>query len=76
MYACALSKAPHTKRFSITDTGRAWVIIEEEDSAVVRRVVYDDWHRVERARKLFVRTVATLRQNGWTDTNLLREPVS
>lgn len=67
MYARILHKAPHTRRFSITETGRYWEVREEEDSRVVRQVVYDDWHRVERARMAFAREVNALCERGWIE---------
>jgi hypothetical protein len=76
MYACVLHKAPHTTRFTITETGRAWEVREEQDSAVIRRVVYDDWHRVERAHMLFTRRAMALRESGWIDAELLGESVA
>ena len=68
MYARQLHKAPHTRRFSIVETGRFWEVREEEDSRVVRTVVYDDWHRVERARMAFAREANALCERGWTET--------
>ena len=41
----------HTRRFLIEAKGvDGWEVREEQDSAVVRAKLYDDWHRVERAR--------------------------
>jgi hypothetical protein len=68
MYARVLRKAPHTRRFTIEETGRHWEVREEEDSRIVRRVVYDDWHRVERARAAFHRQASVLSANGWTES--------
>jgi hypothetical protein len=42
--------------------------MEEQDSRVVRRVLYDDWHRVERARKIFTQEADTLCQSGWVNS--------
>ena len=67
MYARMLHKTPHTRRFTIVETGRCWEVREEEDSRVVRQVVYDDWHRVERARTAFAREASALRASGWTE---------
>ncbi len=39
---------------------------EEEDSRLVSARVYNDWHRVERARSAFQIAVLTLKQDGWT----------
>jgi hypothetical protein len=67
MFARALHKDQHKKRFSIVQTGRFWEVLEEQDSLVVRRMVYDDWHRVERAKRVFTQEVASLCQAGWVE---------
>ena len=67
MFARALHKDQHEKRFSIVQTGRFWEVLEEQDSRVVRRMVYDDWHRVERAKRVFTQEVASLCQAGWVE---------
>ena len=41
----------HTRRYSIATTDAGWEVREERDSEVVRKVHYQDWHRVERARR-------------------------
>jgi hypothetical protein len=67
MYARTLRKDDQTRRFTISETGTAgWEVREEEDDQVLRRVVYHDWHRVERARMAFA--VAMLEQ-GWVDAS-------
>ena len=68
MFARSLHKSPHTRRFLILETGRHWEVREEEDNRVVRRVVYDDWHRVERARSAMAREISALSENGWTES--------
>jgi hypothetical protein len=60
-------KDQHKKRFSIVQTGHFWEVLEEQDSQVVRRRVYDDWHRVERAKRVFTQEVASLCQAGWVE---------
>jgi hypothetical protein len=67
MYARVLRKAPHTRRFTIVETGRNWEVREEQDSQILTRIVYDDWHRVERARDRFHREVTALFASGWTE---------
>jgi hypothetical protein len=67
MFARALHKDQHKKRFSIVQTGHFWEVLEEQDSQVVRRRVYDDWHRVERAKRVFTQEVASLCQAGWVE---------
>jgi hypothetical protein len=57
----------HTRRFLIETRGAAgWEVREEQDSSVVRAKVYDDWHRVERARLVFQEEIQALTEKGWT----------
>jgi hypothetical protein len=67
MYEQSLSCEGHTRRFRISALGPSgWEVREEQDSLLVRARVYDDWHRVERARTIFQAEVSTLQQAGWT----------
>lgn len=69
MYMQTLSKDGHTRRFSVarrTDQKQGWEIREEEDDRLIAVAVYDDWHRVERAKKTFALEALTLRNCGWT----------
>ena len=69
MYARTFRKAEQERRFSITDAGAAgWEVRDEEDRQVVRCVVYDDWHRVERARMTFADEGRKLRDSGWSES--------
>jgi hypothetical protein len=36
------------ERLTIRWTPKGWLVLQERDGAVTRRVTYDDWHRVER----------------------------
>jgi hypothetical protein len=67
MFARALQKDKHEKRFSIVQNGRYWEVLEEIDRLVIRRAVYDDWHRVERAKRVFAQEIDSLCQAGWVD---------
>ena len=49
MYEKCLRHDGHTRRFAIAERSGAWEVRTEEDSQLVRKVRYDDWHRVERA---------------------------
>jgi len=40
---------------------------EEQDSHVVRETRYQDWHRVEQARRAFVIEMEHLQENGWEE---------
>ena len=66
MYEANLSNAGHTRRFQIKPLEMSgWEVREEEDSRLVSARVYDDWHRVERARTAFRVAVVTLKADGW-----------
>ena len=71
MYERSLSYDWHTRRFQIiaADGASGWEVREEQDSHLVRAKVYDDWHRVERARTIFQAEVTTLEKAGWVDVN-------
>ena len=68
MYARTLRKAEQELRFSIVDAGTAgWEVRHELDQRVVKRVLYDDWHRVERARMAIAQEAETLKDAGWNE---------
>jgi hypothetical protein len=67
MYARTLRKAEQTRRFTITESELAgWEVKEEANSQLVRRDLYTDWHRVERAKMSFAQAVDMLVDEGWT----------
>ena len=47
------TQAGHTLRFTVTRGDVGWDVREERDSRVVRTANYTDWHRVERAIRMF-----------------------
>jgi hypothetical protein len=68
MFIKVLTQAGHTRRFTISEAARlGWELRVEEDSTVVRRVCYTDWHRVERALSAIAEQVATLEEAGWRE---------
>jgi hypothetical protein len=68
MYARTFRKAEQERRFSIVDAGPAgWEVRDEQDRQVVRRIVYSDWHRVERARLSFTQEGERLKDAGWSE---------
>ncbi len=68
MFERSLTNARHTRRFQIRFSGAAgWLVREEQDSTLVRARVYDDWHRVERARLVFDIEATSLKKAGWVD---------
>jgi hypothetical protein len=69
MFEKELTQAGHTKRFIISQAGSlGWEVLVEQDSHVVRRVCYTDWHRVERAALMMSMQVSELEENGWRPT--------
>ena len=68
MYAGTLRKAEQERRFTIRDAGTAgWEVRHEANHEVVKRVTYDDWHRVERARLAIAVEAETLKDEGWNE---------
>ena len=66
MFAKELKQAGHTKRFTISQAAsEGWEVRVEQDSEVVRRVHYTDWHRVERAVLMMSLEVSELEGHGW-----------
>jgi hypothetical protein len=71
MYTRLLRKSAHTKRFTVSHhPSSGWAVREEEDSQVIVRVHYRDWHRVERAMEAFATKAELLRQRGWSDHSI------
>jgi hypothetical protein len=56
-----------TRRYSISTTENGWEVREERDSKVVRKVRYQDWHRVERARRSIAIELDDLQRRGWSE---------
>jgi hypothetical protein len=70
MFATELTQTGHVKRFSIRLAGtEGWEIRVEQDSDVVRRERYTDWHRVERALTDITEEVSSLKAGGWSETS-------
>ena len=65
MFTRHLRNADHTRRYSIAETPAGWEVRKEQDSQVIRRVEYTDWHRVERARRSNTLEVNALEAAGW-----------
>jgi len=66
MFAKHLEHDAHTRRYVIRQTEtRGWEVLTEEDGLVQRRVLYDDWHRVEHARRRFDAEISRLEDAGW-----------
>jgi hypothetical protein len=56
-----------TRRYSIAATDAGWEVREERDSQIVRKVHYQDWHRVERARRSISIELDVLQRQGWSE---------
>lgn len=56
-----------TRRYSILATDSGWEVREERDSEVVKQVHYQDWHRVERARRSIAIELDQLERSGWSE---------
>ena len=69
MYTRRFEKASHIRKFTINskDVG-GWEVSGEQDSQVIRRVSYHDWHRVERAKRVFAIQAAALQESGWNES--------
>jgi hypothetical protein len=65
MFTKNFRNAEHTRRFSIEPTTAGWEVSEEQDSRVIKRVEYRDWHRVERARRSMALAMHQLEDAGW-----------
>lgn len=69
MYVRLFRKAAHTRAFTVCDAGSGgWEVRDEKDSTVLKRVRYDDWHRVERAIASFTLEAMRLRDAGWLES--------
>jgi hypothetical protein len=63
-----LTQAGHSRRFTVSKAGnQGWEVTVEQDSQIVRRVRYTDWHRVERALSVIEEQVSQLEEAGWED---------
>lgn len=62
-----------TRRYSIAATDTGWEVREERDSQIVRKVLYQDWHRVERARRSISNELDVLQRQGWSEVKATDE---
>lgn len=67
MFCKSVRYHDHTRRYSIAQTDAGWEVREERDSAVVKRVRYQDWHRVERAIRTITIELDDLQRQGWSE---------
>jgi hypothetical protein len=72
MYTTELSHDGHHRRFVLAEVALGgWELRVEEDEAIVSRVRYTDWHRVERALGAIERRVSELEAGGWRVTAIV-----
>jgi hypothetical protein len=67
MFAKSIRKADRVRRYTIQRMDKGWEVVREQDSDAVQRAHYQDWHRVEWARRMIVLELATLQENGWKE---------
>jgi hypothetical protein len=66
MFVLELRRDTETRSFSVRDVGlKGWRLSEEANRRPVRTVLYNDWHRVERAIALIRFRAAALEKEGW-----------
>ena len=68
MFSKSLRYHEQTRRYSIAQTEGGWEVREERDSALVKQVRYQDWHRVERALRTITIEMKDLQRQGWSET--------
>ena len=67
MFAISLKHDDHTRKYRVTaGQGSGWDLTLVEDLTPVRRVHYEDWHRVERALATLQLEVLELTAKGWS----------
>jgi hypothetical protein len=69
MYAFekTIRNAQHTRRYTIRTVDTGWEVRAEQDNESLRRVLYDDWHRVERAQRTMLEELDELTRTGWVE---------
>lgn len=68
MYQSSFKYDRQTRQFTIRYSERfGWEVLDAAD-AQVRRTVYQDWHRVERAMAMIKYQEALLRRAGWRES--------
>ena len=60
-------KAAQTRRFTIQPAIEGWEVTEEADDRIVWERRYQDWHRVEQARRAIVVEIRQLTADGWKE---------
>jgi hypothetical protein len=69
MYQSSFRYDQQTRHFTVRYTERfGWEVLDATNAHVVRRAVYHDWHRVERAMAMIKYEEALLRRAGWRES--------
>ncbi len=70
MFSREITLADHSRRFTLAPSvGGGWELSVMQDRAVVRRSIFSDWHRVERAMNAIEREMSELLSKGWRVTD-------
>ena len=70
MFSRTLTFQGQTRSFAVDALAASgWEVRVEQDSTVLRRTRYHDWHRVERAVGAIEREVRELQARGWRITH-------
>jgi len=71
MYSRTFRYGTHIRQFTISSsTPSGWEVKDEQDVCVLRKEIYSDWHRVERAKLTFAVEATRLLDAGWTESTL------
>jgi hypothetical protein len=66
MFSIALRHEEHRREYAVSvSQPSGWELTLEEDLKRIRRVHFEDWHRVERAVAVVKREVEDLTARGW-----------
>ena len=69
MYQSSFKYDHQTRQFTIRYSERfGWEVVDAADARVLRRAVYQDWHRVERAMAMIKYQEELLRRAGWRES--------
>jgi hypothetical protein len=68
MFEKTLTHHGHTTTFTVSEAGGdGWEVRIEEDSRLISRARYTDWHRVERAVSKMTLDASELERSGWRE---------
>jgi hypothetical protein len=68
MFSMTLRAADKVREYSVSPLQEAgWEVVLSENRTVCYRIVYRDWHRVERAVSMFRLEASQLMACGWEE---------